>query len=392
MTTDDGDGDIHLDDLPSVENLRPDEEGGPIARRGFTYQDYIAAQCVLAMIEDGTVLKVQCETLDDIVVIRRVDGATNSAEFVQVKRSDLDQLWSAAQLCKRTDGAAGTSVFEKSLVKDRVKEAGLFKIVTARDVASALKPLTYPRGHVDRALETDKMSALKEAIDKRCPGVCSHKGADSTYWLENAIWEVAESKLAVEDKAVLSIVKLSVDHGETLVPEQALRVLKTLLNLVKDAADAQVEPDWDKKIITRDQALQWWRDALTTEREAIEGPSGGKLQEKMPKTVAPPDVVANALQLRRQYVREVRSPKYMDTDELDRLQRRVRSELIKLRVNTAATAIDQPPNELHAACINAVTEVAVEFADTADDAEAFALGCFYDITDRCQFSFGAEPE
>lgn len=392
MTSDDGDGDIPLDDLPSVEDLRPEEEGGPIARRGFTYQDYIAAQCMLSMIEDDTVLKVQCETLDDIVVIRRIDCATNSAEFVQVKRNDLDQLWSAAQLCKRTDGEAGTSVFEKSLAKDRVKETGLFKIVTARDVASALKPLTYPRGHVDRALDTDKMSALKKEIDKRCPGACSHKSADSTYWLENAIWEVAESEHAVEGKAVLWIVKLSVAFGDALVPEQAQRVLKSLLNLVKDAADAQVKPDWDKKIITRDQALQWWHDARTTEREAIEGPSGGKLQKKMPSTVAPPDVVANALQLRRQYVREVRSPKYMDSDELDRMQRRVRSELIKLRVNNAANPIDQPPNELHAACINTLAEVAAEFAGAADDAEAFALGCFYDITDRCQFSFGVEPE
>ena len=134
-----------------------------MARRGFAYQDFIAAQCVLAMIEDEMVLKVHCETLDDIVIQRRVEGAPNTAEFVQVKRNDFDQLWSAAQLYKRKDGAAGTSLYEKSLAKDCVKETALFRIVTSRDVSSALKPLTYPREHGDRAPTTDAMAAISSS-------------------------------------------------------------------------------------------------------------------------------------------------------------------------------------------------------------------------------------
>ena len=109
--------------LPSIDEYTPDEQGGPIARSGFTYQDYVAARFFVQMIVDSTMVKVHCETQDDIVIVRSIPSKEElEAEFVQVKTSDQDSLWSAAKLCNRTNGKPNTSIFEKSLLKDRVQE------------------------------------------------------------------------------------------------------------------------------------------------------------------------------------------------------------------------------------------------------------------------------
>jgi hypothetical protein len=77
--------------LPSVDDVKPSEEGGPTARSGFNYQDEIAVAFLISMLEIPSLLRVHCETHDDVLLVRAVDGsATQSAEYVQVKASEPD--------------------------------------------------------------------------------------------------------------------------------------------------------------------------------------------------------------------------------------------------------------------------------------------------------------
>ena len=55
--------------LLSVNEVMPSEEGGPIARVGFNYQDEIAVSFLLEMIESPNLTEVHCETHDDIVLM-----------------------------------------------------------------------------------------------------------------------------------------------------------------------------------------------------------------------------------------------------------------------------------------------------------------------------------
>lgn len=100
---------------PSVADATPDEEGGPIARSGFNYQDEIAVSFFIEMLEQTELLKVHCETHDDIVLIWQRSNPRLAAEYVQVKAGEDDKLWSLADLCERKKGKAGTSLLEKSL-------------------------------------------------------------------------------------------------------------------------------------------------------------------------------------------------------------------------------------------------------------------------------------
>lgn len=88
--------------LPSVDDARPSEEGGAIARAGFNYQDEIAVGFLIEMLETPSILKVHCETHDDVLLVRVQNGSgVRIAEFVQVKASEPDKLWSVADLCAR---------------------------------------------------------------------------------------------------------------------------------------------------------------------------------------------------------------------------------------------------------------------------------------------------
>lgn len=71
--------------LPSIHELPLSEIGGTDARRGFDYQDDVAAAFCLEMLASSGVLQVQCETYDDITLIWQNDS-TEKVEFVQVKK------------------------------------------------------------------------------------------------------------------------------------------------------------------------------------------------------------------------------------------------------------------------------------------------------------------
>jgi hypothetical protein len=47
---------------PSIDDAKPGEEGGPVARSGFNYQDEIAVGFLIEMLENQSLLKVHCET------------------------------------------------------------------------------------------------------------------------------------------------------------------------------------------------------------------------------------------------------------------------------------------------------------------------------------------
>ena len=132
--------------LPSVFDAAPDDIGGIHARKGFAYQDDVAAFFYLQMLSSTGLIEVSCETYDDILLVWQSNG-NKILEFVQVKAEHPDQLWTVAKLCERTkspkysDGT-GTSILEKSLSRDQYIESSLFRIVTCRQIDSELTVLT----------------------------------------------------------------------------------------------------------------------------------------------------------------------------------------------------------------------------------------------------------
>jgi len=372
--------------FPSVDDCKPPEEGGPIARIGFSYQDEIAVSSLIGMLETPAILKVHCESHDDVLVVSiEEDQERKSAEFIQVKASEQDKHWSIAGLCERTKGRAGTSIFEKSLSRDACGEVSRFRIVTLRAVNKDLECLTYPLGSPGRELSSDRMSKLRLDLDRYCPGVVSKKGHGSVYWLSNCMWEVRASRESVATDNHLRILKLSSRGCFPLLLDQGKVLLDELRTRVKEASLARWEPDRDKKIITRDDLLEWWDRRSQEMSEGVKSPSGGKLRVKMEDADLPDEIIKLAQELRRDYAARVRTTTYMEPGEREQLVGQVKSTLMSLRSRFVAGDLDVNGNGFHALCVSKMDELGG--AVGGRDQAAFVKGCMYDITDRCLHRF-----
>lgn len=372
---------------PSIDAAAPSEEGGPIARKGFNYQDEIAVGFVLEMLANPQLVKIHFETHDDLVLVWDIGAPPLIAEFVQVKGAEADKLWSVADLCLRKKQAVGSSIFEKSLDRDQHAETARFRIVTLRPVVSLLTPLTYERGHEARALTCEEMVALKSDLDDRMPDVVSKRGHGTDYWLDNCLWDARHDELAVKAQNKLRLFELMQAAGRPLLSEHLDLLLEELRKHVKAAGDAKWKPDREQKILTREAFLLLWDKCLAKLKDGATQPSGGKLAEKMNDASLIGTVAAMALDMRLDYARAVRTSRYMQPDEAGQLQGRVKSEVQTLSAKRAAGTLDLDGPAFHALCIDRMDAINASLPPDQGDRSAFLKGCMYDIADRCLLRF-----
>lgn len=371
---------------PSINDAPPVEEGGPIARKGFTYQDEIAVSFLLAMLEDPALLRVHCETHDDLVLVWLLEGqADECAEFVQVKAGEPDKLWSTADLCRKPTKTT-LSIFEASLARDRHKEIARFRLVTMRPVVEALSPLTYDCGSEARALVAAELKTLRDEIEKKFPSLVSAKGNGCQYWLENCRWDVRYDLATAKNENRRRLLQLSNLAGLPLLYEQIDQLLDEMRAWTKAAGDAKWVPDKAKKIITRAEVLEWWQSKLAEIVAGKTEASGGKLATKMIAAELPDELVLLAVDLRREYAAEVRTPRYMQADGIHQMQARVKSEALTLRSRLVAGELDLSGPAFHALCLAKMDEINAAL-EAQQDAGAFLKGCLYDIADRCLLRF-----
>ena len=371
-----------VSEWPSIDDQHPDEEGGPTARSGLAYQDEIVVGILLDMVEDNSIQKVHCETHDDIVV-RRLAADAETVEYIQVKSSEPDKLWSVADMC-----ANGTdSLCAKSLARDRCKEISRFRIVTLRAVTSKLSMLTYPCYGPGRETSCGAFAKLSAAMQGKLPDLVSQKGNGIDYWLEHCLWEVRHDDDNIRRANLLRIMRLAAKQGVVLLPEQAETIEDELRSWAYDAGRAFWIPDKAKKIISRTEMVAWWNGRLVSITDGASFISGGKLREKMDDAKLSEDQIRMALELRRDYALLVRTPRYMSENDVPGLQRRVKSELASLRAGQIAGQLAPDGATFHSICIQKMDGINQSIPSKTEDQSAFLKGCMYDIADRCLHQF-----
>lgn len=374
-------------EFPSVHDLKPSEEGGPVARSGFNYQDELAVSLVLDMLESANILCVQCETQDDAVVVSNT-VVGEIAEHVQVKSDDSISQWTVPALTSRTKGKVGTSIFETSLSRDRVKEPSRFRIVTKRAVAKELRSLTFPFGRPGREADHPDTKALVEVLNARCGAVVSAKKNNAEYWVEHCLWDVRESQPSLAKDNLLRILKLSVKSGYPLLPEQGEVVLRDLKQMVKEAGEAKWEPDREKKILRRDATEKWWCERIAAIVDGASTVSGGKLKQKMMEVGLSQSTIQLAVDMRRMYSAEARSTSYMAPEESEAMQWALKSAVASLQAGRDAGEFDALSGaQFHDLCVKKVDSLAPVDGTASGRRAAFMKGCLYDITDRCLLRF-----
>ena len=237
------------------------DAGGVAARQGFKYQDHVAAQFVLRMIAEPRLLRIECETSDDILLVWiEADSITERPEYVQVKTTDGDSKWSQAEICKREDPKKTdpTSLIEKSLLCDCNGPNALFRIVSRRDVNKTLLPLK-----IERNLRTGNsvIIELSEKIGSKYKTTSSN-GNDLAHWALNAFWQVTSDvdALVARNQQMLSI--LAEQYGTNPTHSHVCKIYKEILDLVDQAATASRVTAPEQKIIDRISIMKWWSSHL----------------------------------------------------------------------------------------------------------------------------------
>jgi hypothetical protein len=297
-----------------------------------------------------------------------------------------DQELAVADLCRREDGP-GTSIFEISLSRDKHEEISRFRLVTLRPVVEDLKVLTFPCEATGREPCGARFLALNGELHKRFPAIRSPKGNSASYWLKHCLWDVRHSEEALAQSNFSRLLRFASTDGRTLLIEQVEILLDELRHWAKTAGEALWEPDRCVKIVTREQLRSWWERRTAEIIEGVSAASGGKLATKMRVAALTDDQVQMAIDLRRDYARTVRTSRYMEEDEAQRLQRRVKSELASLRARFVAGHISLDSTGFHSLCLDRMDAINAERTSGTEDHSAFLKGCMYDITDRCLHQF-----
>ncbi len=375
--------------LPSIHKLEPLDQGGVIARLGFQYQDHIAALFCLEMLRKPCLAEVWCETHDDIVLLWKCNGGS-SVEFVQVKSEDPNQFWSVALLCERTAGKAGTSVAERALARARCLEPSRFRMVTAIGVNEALKVLQLSRTGPARETRRTAMEQLEAAMTSKLGAISGPNGMDCRAWLEATRWHVAESCDAVENANTLELDRYLCQRGFVLLPEQREEHYKRLLHLVHEAAAARWDTAPGSKKITR-AAFEAWADRTARDFALPStGEAGGRLARKMKRAGLTKEVILLAEEFRLAYRKRSLEEDFVAPSPYQRLIEDLRYSLHRRLVALDSGQVE-PGSSFLAQCLDTVQAVYAKHSAGIEVQETFAVGCMYDITERCAHRFGA-PE
>lgn len=362
----------------SIRELPPLEVGGVIARQGFSYQDHVAVSLVLDLLTTTELSEVWCESQDDVTLLWARESG-EEVEFVQVKASELDQLWTAALICKH-DGSAGRSLVEKSLANDRCNEPTSFRLITRWQVKAELDVLMYP--FEDSARTAAANATLAHLLIGKLGDLKSEKANGIVYWVERTIWIVKGDQQAVSQDNLLRINALAYDFGFQVAPDQLEAIYGDLLGLVRAAAEAP--PGNAKQRITRDSFRAHLMDAV---RRHSLGPEarpglGGKLKE----AGFPQSVVVNAVDLRMKYRQEVLTPKYFTSEDRDRFETEVQAALHELQVGFDGGQFTETPTQFLIRCLHEIEALRHAWG-ARGPSRSIVQGMMYDLTHRCLHRF-----
>lgn len=249
--------------MPSIFTLPPLEEGGPIARGGFDYQDHVAAACCFEMLHDASLQAVWCETHDDLL-LHKIINQQQIVEFVQVKSESLNQLWSVAELCDRKSRGnmprQGTSIIEKQLAHDQGDEQSFFRLVTFRDVNAELALLKQAADQRNQ----EELDRLVMTLNERVDNYISPKQNGPDYWVRHMQWDVRESMLAIENSNLVALDDyITAQLNLPLLHCHKRELYADLVSLMRQLAVAKWASGAEQKRITRGEFRQWMTERVS---------------------------------------------------------------------------------------------------------------------------------
>lgn len=244
------------------------EEAARRSRRGYEYQDLVAASFCIEMLRDKTLCRVACETQDDVVLTWTNSGGNQVDEFVQVKSDRLTQQWTIAVFCKQDaetfaggaeplKGAAryrkDSSIFEKNASRDQGRQTARFRIVTRADVKEMR---VLAESHDRRGAPA--VAALAKELGEALDGHTSLKAQEIEYWAAQAAWDVRGSESALFAETFHHLAKaVELQEGRLLAVVELERLLQLLATETRAMATGKGRCGADPNAVTQDEMRSW---------------------------------------------------------------------------------------------------------------------------------------
>ncbi|HKP05433.1 MAG TPA: dsDNA nuclease domain-containing protein [Chthoniobacterales bacterium] len=368
----------------SIYDLPPIETGGSTARQGFAFQDHVAIDFCLELLTNGQLQEVWLETQDDITLLWKSDSAL-LVEFIQVKSTQLDQLWSLSKLY--TADNAGLSVMERSLEYDRCSEPTLFRLVTAIPFNSELSVLTLDRDCSARRAQQNQINELIGRLPRRLEKIRSANGATCKDWLNRSLLNCHDSESAVRDHNLLKLTKVLETNGTPPLQGQLQELYAHILGKVSDMSKLSATTHRESKRFTAATFGDFLGASVNT-LFGIPSPTGGrKLREKMEKANLPIDTILQAQEQRRFYRSRSLTPRYLEIGDEPTLSEEVLALLNQVRSQLDAGALTDDGPSFHARCLQELSNYRNTHPPRQRPSLADLQGCMYNITDRCLHRF-----
>lgn len=242
------------------------DSGGIGAKKGFLYQDYVAALNVLFMLQNKKIQEVRCEVSDDIDIVY-----DDYIEYVQVKTTTSERSWLLTELTdctkKTVEGKKQgstkvvkneDSILHKSLSCDKEELHGHFRIVTSRDVHTNI---SYLKIALNNRTDQNKRNKILKSLTRALKGFVSLNGNNVEYWLDHAIWEVIPTVEQIKLLAIRIITTVAFEHcavhlNPSRDPERILNDL--LVNIIEKSATSIVLKSADSKTYKRTDFVAWF--------------------------------------------------------------------------------------------------------------------------------------
>lgn len=293
----------------SIFDLEPLEQGGEVARRGLGFQDHIVAGLCIDALVDSTIKEIWCETHDDVMLLLEMQsGCGLQVEFIQVKGSELEQLWSIAKLTEaeptRDSKGVGKCIVEKSLANDRCQEACCFRIVTARPINKDLEPLSLVRNCEARIKAADELRQLATKLCEKLASVRSPNNHDVAFWVQETFWQIAHDLDSEKHRNLQRLHRAINSLGYLVASDQLEELYAKLVRKAWDAATAKFRKAPNEKKIRREELVAWLRNTVDQMLHPAQA-AGKRLESKMKRALLPDDVVKTALEQRSEYLREI---------------------------------------------------------------------------------------
>ncbi len=341
----------------------------------------------MMLLNTPSLKEVWCETYDDVVLVWETNGQ-EIIEFVQVKAEKPDQLWSLAMLCSREKTATrqngeGTSILEKSLARDNCAEETKFRLVTARGLKSELGLLNLQREHPDRYPTKQCVVDICNSIYNKIGNVKSPNGNDCKYWVAKTQWECHEFD-ALENANKVRVLNLLNNLGVLGSTDAVDSLYEGLLAIVKSAAE-QPRTEMNKKMIKKEWLHEQVRLILNPYPNLKHDET---LSQKLTDGGLDKTYIETAKDLRRQYNKEIRQPRFLEPSDRDYLQTAVLARLLELRSKFDSGIIQSNGIAFHESCLENLRDLCNNHpVQVQKPPEGFLQGCMYEITARCKHRF-----